>query len=155
MTVHTRLTTEQESEHLLALYGGGDAALGRALDVLRSQFSTIQTRGQLLLTLATITLTITGFSGAKIVESGGAVARWGLALGLVFVLITIIMLLINLRVRWLTSFPGTPHEVLVAVLRHRDAKTDWYLLQITLLGIGLTCYVSAVIAYVVNVHHSL
>lgn len=152
MDTPPRLTIEQEADHLLALHGGGDGALAKALETVRSQFGTIQSRGQLLLTLATITLTITGFSGARIVESGGPVARWGLAVGLVFVLIAIVLLLSNLRVRWLTSFPGEPREILVQVLRHREAKTAMYLLQVTMLSIGLTSYVGAVIAYVVSVH---
>lgn len=148
------MTVEQEADHLLALYGNRDDALAKALEVVRTQFATIQARGQLLLTLATITLTITGFSGARIVETGGTMARWGLGIGLVFVLVTIVMLLGNLRVRWLTTYAGSPREIMAQVIRQRDAKTDWYLLQITLLGIGLTSYVGAVIAYVVNVHHS-
>lgn len=151
MDCQPRLSIEQEADHLLVLYGDGDAGLGRILEVLRGQFTTIQIRAQLLLTLATITLTITGFSGARIVELGGRAARWGLGLGLGLVLLVIILLLANLRVRWLTTFPGTPREILLQALRYRDTKTAWYLLQIVLLGIGLSCYVGAVIAYVVNV----
>jgi hypothetical protein len=152
MTGFKRLGEEDEAEHLLALYGGGERGLASSLEVVTRQFGTIQARTQLLLTLATITLTITGFSGARIVEAGGPVARWGLAVGLVFVLLTVILLLVNLRVRWLTAVPGEPKAVLAEVLRYRNAKTGWYLLQITLLGIGLTSYVGAVIAYVVSVH---
>jgi len=151
MNESPRLTIEQEADHLLAMHGGGDAALVKSLDMLKGMFSTIQTRGQLLLTLATITLTITGFSGARIVESGGPISRWGLGLGLVFVLISIVLILSNLRVRWLTTFSGTPREIILQVLRYRDAKTNWYLLQVSLLSIGLTCYVGAVIAFVISV----
>ena len=151
MDTRPRLTIDQEADHLLAMHGGGDVALVKSLDMLKGMFSTIQTRGQLLLTLATITLTITGFSGARIVESGGALARWGLGVGLVFVLISIALILSNLRIRWLSTFSGTAREILLQILRYRDEKTNWYLLQVTLLTIGLTCYVGAVIAFVVRV----
>lgn len=147
-----RLTPDQEADHLIALYGGGDRAVASALEVVTRQFATIQGRAQLLLTLATITLTITGFSGARIVESGGALSRIGLVVGLVFVLVTVILLLANLRVRWLTTFPGPPREALVHAIRHRNGKTGWYMLQIVLLSIGLTSYVGAVIAFVFRVH---
>ena len=143
---------DSEARELLALHGGGRDALARAFDLLSRQFLVIQHRSQLLLTLATITLTITGFSGPKMAESGPA-ARIGLVAGLIFVLLAIVLLLANLRIRWLTHFIGPdPQRSLVEVLRYRNAKTSWYLVQIVLLAIGLGCYVGAIIAYVASVH---
>jgi hypothetical protein len=146
--------SESEAREMLALHGGGREALARSLDLLSRQFLVIQSRSQLLLTLATITLTITGFSGPRMAESGPG-ARLGLVLGLVFVLAAVTLLLANLRIRWLTQFLGEdPQRSLVAVLRYRNAKTRWYLAQIILLVIGLGCYVGAIIAYVASIHRA-
>ena len=143
---------EDEARELLALQGGGREALARAVELLSRQFLVIQNRSQLLLTLATITLTITGFSGPKMAESG-VLARVGLVAGLIFVLLAVVLLLANLRIRWLTHFIGPdPQRSLVAALRYRNAKTRWYLVQIVLLSIGLGCYVGAIVAYVAAVH---
>ena len=143
---------EDEARELLALQGGGREALARAVELLSRQFLVIQNSSQLLLTLATITLTITGFSGPKMAESG-VLARVGLVAGLIFVLLAVVLLLANLRIRWLTHFIGPdPQRSLVAALRYRNAKTRWYLVQIVLLSIGLGCYVGAIVAYVAAVH---
>ena len=143
---------EDEARELFALHGGGREALARAVELLSRQFLVIQNRSQLLLTLATITLTITGFSGPKMAESG-VLARVGLVAGLIFVLLAVVLLLANLRIRWLTHFIGPdPQRSLVAALRYRNAKTRWYLAQIVLLMIGLGCYVGAIVAYVAAVH---
>jgi hypothetical protein len=145
---------DEEARRLLAAYANSPDALGKAMERITWQFTTIQSRSQLLLTLATITLTITGFSGAKIASSG-VFARWGLGLGLSLVLISVILLLCNLRIRWLSHFlTGDAECDVAAMMRHRNAKTRWYTLQIALLGAGLCCYVSAIIAYlIVGVDH--
>lgn len=138
---------EDEARRLLACYGNTQDALGKAIERITWQFNTIQSRSQLLLTLATITLTITGFSGPKIAESS-QLARWGLGLGLALILITVLLLLSNLRIRWLSKFlTGDAERDLAAMIRHRDEKTRWYRVQITLLGAGLASYVSAIIIY--------
>lgn len=62
-------TIEEEAGWLLKLHGGGDAALPACLKTASDQFTVIQTRSQLLLTLSTLTFTITGFSGPKIAEA--------------------------------------------------------------------------------------
>jgi len=145
-------TPEDEAARLLAVHGGGADALGRSMDLISRQFLVMQNRSQLLLTLATITLTITGFSGPRIAESG-PVSRLGLSLGLLFVLAAVVLLLGNLRIRWLTTFlHDEPQRALSAMLRYRDRKTRWYLVQIVLLGVGLSAYVGAIIAYLAAAH---
>lgn len=136
-----------EARRLLACYPDSKDALGRAMERVTWQFNTIQARSQLLLTLATITLTITGFSGPKIAESS-LLARWGLGLGLTLVLGSVLLLLSNLRIRWLSQFlTGDDEADLANMIRHRNAKTKWYRIQISLLGAGLTAYVGAIIVY--------
>src|SRR3954470_20231476 len=104
----------EEADHLLQLHGG-DTGMADCLRVISGQFVVLQTRSQLLLTLATIVMTITGFSGPRIAASG-LFARYAMAIGLVLTLVAIVVLLLNLRIRWLTQFhESSPRETLVAV----------------------------------------
>jgi cytochrome c oxidase assembly factor CtaG len=133
-----------EARRLLALHGG-DAA--RTYDVVRQQFMVLQTRSQLLLTLATITLTITGFSGPKMVESG-PFTRWAMVAGLALVLVAVLLLLAGLNVRWLSQFDaGSPEATLAEAIAYRDRKTWRFQAEIALLAAGVAAYVAAVIAY--------
>lgn len=141
------LDPEHEAAAILAMYQGD---LAKALDVLARQFTVMQTRSQLLLTLATITLTITGFSGPRIAASGLA-ARWCMGLGLVLVLAGVLVLLVGLRIRWSTQFAGCdPQSVVTHALRYRNAKMRGYLGQMALIGAGIAFYVASVIAYLVT-----
>ena len=78
-----------EAERLLAVHGSD--GLAKVQGILSQQFQVLQSRSQLLLTLATITLTITGFSGPRIADSnpfGGPL----MAIGLCFVLLAVAMI---------------------------------------------------------------
>lgn len=128
---------------------GGVGGLPQVQAVLESQFSVLQTRTQLILTLATIVLTITGFSGPRIAESG-VLARWSMAGGLLLVLAAVLLALVgSLGIRWVTqaATPESGVEGLRLVIAYRNRKTRAYQLQLGLLGIGLGCYVTSVIAF--------
>ena len=143
------LTPDEEAASLLQMHGG-DPGLAECLRVLSSQFVIIQTRAQLMLTLATIVLTITGFSGPRIAASG-LFARAAMAVGLVLTLTAVLLLLLNLRIRWLTQFRETSvHATLVSIIIYRDGKRKAYLGIICLLIAGLASYVAAVVAYLIT-----
>jgi len=139
-------TTAQraEAELLLSLH---DGRLAPAMAVVSAHFTVIQTRSQLLLTLATLTLTITGFSGPHMAHSGWP-ARIGMVLGLALVLAGVILLLATLRTIWLTKLiESDPTTSLARMIAYRDSKTRVYRWQLTLLSLGLSSYVFAVIAF--------
>ena len=139
--------TAQEAARLLALH---DGKLAPCLATLSTQFTVIQTRSQLLLTLATITLTITGFSGPKIAASG-LLARGLLACGLVVVLAGVVMLLLSLKIHWLPQFiDGDPISSLERMITYRNRKTALYTAELTVMVVGLACYVAAVVAYLIT-----
>lgn len=142
------LSPAEEAERLLAWHGEG--ALGTCLDIVSQQFQVIQQRSQLLLTLATLTLTITGFSGPQI-ASTNALARWSIAIGIVLVLISVIMVLVGtLRINWVTQMSaGDDQQTLEAVLDYRNSKTSLYRLELSFLVVGLACYVCSVVTYLV------
>jgi hypothetical protein len=136
-----------EARHLLAVGGG----LRGALDILMAQFNVLQARAQVLLTVSTLALTITGFSGPRVAQSGDF-PRLALAGGLVLVLASMLLILGgSLRIRWVTQFrapPGGGDDALVAqVVCHRDRKTRLFFLELCLLLAGLALYVSALVAY--------
>lgn len=133
-----------EAARLLALHRG-DAA--QAFAAVSQQFQVLQGRSQVLLTLATLTLTITGFSGPAMVKSG-AFARGAMVAGLACVLAAVLVLLTGLQIRWISQFDaGTPEATLAEALAWRDRKTARFRVELVLLGLGLASYVAAVIAY--------
>jgi len=142
-------TAADEAHHMLQMHGG-DAGLPESMRIISQQFVVLQTRSQLLLTLATIVLTITGFSGPRIAASG-VFARSSMAFGLLLTLIAVLMLLLNLRIRWLTQFQGTDAQtILTDIIAYREGKRRAYLWIITMLMAGLGSYVAAVIAFLIT-----
>ena len=137
----------EEARHLLML--GRD--LGGGLKLLMQQFNVLQTRAQLLLTVSTLALTITGFSGPRI-AAAGAFQRYAMAGGLAFVLASMLLILGgSLRIRWVTQFrlpDGADDEALLAqIVCYRDRKARLFFIELCLLLAGLSAYIAAVIGY--------
>lgn len=145
--IFNNISAESEANNLIKIYGG-PSALPRCLEVVRHQFDVIQARSHLLLTLATLALTITGFSGPKIAQTN-AFARYSIAFGIGFVLLAVIVLLVGgLRIRWITQFADEqPADVLTEIIYYRNQKTRLYMWELSLLVIGLSGYVASVITY--------
>ena len=144
------LAPDREADHLLSLYGG-PGGLDRCIEFLRHQFDVIQTRSQLLLTLSTLALTITGFSGPKIAETG-MFARLSMAVGILFVLAAIALLLLGgLRIRWISQLMSDDaRRTLERIIRYRNQKTRYYFWELTLLVIGLISYVASVVSFLLG-----
>ena len=106
----------------------------------------------MLLGLATICLTITGFSGPRMAQSN-AYSRFFIAFGLTFVLASVIAIVVGpLRLRWITAWrAGSLDETLLENLKRRDSKTRFYRLATLLLLIGLTGYLLSLIFYLSTV----
>ncbi len=136
-----------EARHLLAIGAGLDGALR----LLMAQFSVLQTRSQLLLTVSTLALTITGFSGPRIAAAGDF-QRLALAGGLTLVLASMLLILGgSLRIRWVTQFRrpegGDDGALLAQIVCYRDRKTRMFFVEVCLLLAGLTAYVAAIVGY--------
>ena len=142
-------TPEAEARQLLTVQG--ERGLKGAIEVLMQQFNVLQTRAQMMLTITTLTLTITGFSGPKIVASG-LFARGAMVAGLLSTLASTMLILGgSLRIRWVTQFHGEEDLTLVTrVLRYRNRKTRLFFAEICLLVAGLAFYVASVVAYFVT-----
>lgn len=136
---------EEEASYLLDLY---DGRLAPCVEFVRQHFNVIQARSQLLLTICTLALTITGFSGPRIAETN-VFARYSMICGIVFVLLTMLFLIMGgLRIRWITQMVGeTPLATLTGILVYRNRKTWLYLVEVFLLVIGLSTYVASVVTF--------
>jgi len=135
----------EEADYLLGLY---DGKLASCLEFLKQHFNVIQARSQLLLTICTLALTITGFSGPQIVRTN-LFARYSMVLGIVFVLVAMVILLLGgLRIRWVTQMvAASPRATLSSIITYRNRKTRLYFVELSLLVVGLTSYVASVVAF--------
>ncbi len=133
-----KLSAVEEAAFIKEIHGGDYSAVFR---YLRESFTLLQARSQMLLGLATICLTITGFSGPRMAQSN-PVSRFFIAFGLVFVLASVAAVVAGpLSLRWITSWRGeTLDDTLIANLLRRDSKTRLYRLSTVLLLTGLTGY---------------
>ena len=77
-----RLEPKEELEHLKSIYGS--ESVPELYSQLRDGFATLQSRSHVLLSLVTICLTITGFSGPSIAASG-VVSNVAMVVGLRFI----------------------------------------------------------------------
>ena len=132
------------------IHGAEDYA--KMFAVVKDSFALIQTRAQMLLGLATICLTITGFSGPRMAQSN-AYSRFFIAFGLSFILASVIAIVTGpLRLRWLTAWRAESLDrTLLENIRRRDSKTLFYRIATALLMIGLTGYIVSLIFYLITI----
>ncbi|MEI8207169.1 MAG: hypothetical protein WCG03_09860 [Kiritimatiellales bacterium] len=140
-----KLTPEEEVEFLKEIHGED---YGQLFGVVKESFALLQTRSQMLLGLATICLTITGFSGPKMAQSN-SFSRFFIGFGLSFVLAAILAVVAGpLRLQWMTAWKADSlDETLVKNICRRDYKTRLYRTATILLMIGLAGYLLSLIFY--------
>lgn len=136
------VSIDDEARHLIALYQGDVKAI---MSTLHGQLAILANRSQTLLSLAGLTITVTGFSGAAIARSGPLAATL-LVLGLSLVLVSAVFALFGiLRVEWITQTPPVDLETAVRLgLSRRNTKTHAYERAMALLVTGLALYVSSI-----------
>lgn len=135
-------TPDEEADHLLALY---DNDAGKIMGILHSQLTNLTGRAQMLLQLAGLTITVTGFSGANIARSGKPAAVLVVS-GLVTVLVAASLSMGGiLRIRWLTQLaPTSLRETIIHAIEMRDSKTRVFGRSLALLIVGLALYIGSV-----------
>jgi len=144
-----KLTPEEELEFLKEIHGADDCS--KLFATLKDAFALLQTRAQMLLGLATICLTITGFSGPRMAQSN-VYSRFLIGFGLIFVMLSVMVLAAGpLRLRWMTAWKaGDVDETLIEHLRQRNLRTRFYRVALVLLMVGLTGYLLSLIFYLFN-----
>ncbi|MEI6891765.1 MAG: hypothetical protein V5783_06295 [Pontiella sp.] len=145
-----KLNEREELEFLKEIYGAEDYS--KLFTVLKDAFTLLQTRSQMLLGLATICLTITGFSGPRMAASNGG-SRFFIGFGLTFVMLSVMALVAGpLRLRWMTAWKAEDIErTLLLHLRQRNIRTQFYRVAMVLLLIGLTGYLLSLIFFLMTV----
>jgi hypothetical protein len=135
-------TPAEEADHLLALYGS-DA--GKIMDLLNTQLSSLAGRAQMLLQLAGLTITVTGFSGTSIAHTSRLAAILVVS-GLVVVLLAAALSMGGiLRLRWMTQLaPTSLREAILYAIAMRDEKTRVFGRSLMLLIVGLALYIASV-----------
>lgn len=141
-----RLSPRSEAEKLLEYHGDWTPAM----DVITGNFQTLQNRTQIILTLATLTLTITGFSGPKIAASNPYSSIFMIG-GLIFVLGSILLALVGtIKISWLTQIIAEDQEqLLISMIEERNQRTLLFRWMLILLVIGLSSYVSSVVVFLI------
>ncbi len=145
-----KLSPEEELKFLKEIHGADDYP--KLFALLRDAFSLLQTRAQMLLGLATICMTITGFSGPRMAASNSW-SRFFIGFGLTFVLLSVTALVTGpLRLRWMTMWKADDVEhTLLLHLRQRNLRTRYYRAATVLLLTGLTGYLMSLIFYLMTV----
>ncbi len=144
-----RLGPEEELANLKAIYG--TESLPEIYGILRDAFSTLQNRSHVLLSLVTICLTITGFSGPNI-AAAGASSKAAIIIGLCLVLSAGGGLLVGaFDLQWITRYrEGSSDETLIRIIERRNRRTRTYRMATLLLVLGLTSYVASVVIYMLT-----
>lgn len=142
------LNRDQETDHILEMFGGDRAAI---MTMLERQFTVLHNRAQVLLGLCGIVVTTTGFSG-RLIAGTSRPAQWLIVLGVVLVLVAAALVVVGvLHLWWLTQHPGeSTRDWLGHALGYRDRKTRFYRFAIVLMLAGLMFYVGAIALMLLN-----
>jgi hypothetical protein len=134
-------TINQEAKYIYSLAKG--EKLG-ALQILENQLNVLYSRAQVLMSLAGIVITVTGFSG-RIIAATSKLSQILIITGLSTVLISAIWVYARVMgIRWITSETGDSIEkTLHDVLQRRNCKTRAYKTGGIILCIGLVIYTIA------------
>jgi hypothetical protein len=139
---------QDEMQHLLDLYGGSGPQIMARLD---GQLALLAGRAQTLLSLAGLTITVTGFSGTSIAKTSALAG--GLCVGgLVTVLVAAALVIVGiLRVRWTTTMkPCALEAAILHTLGVRNRRTRVYSAALVILVLGLSMYVASVALLVLH-----
>ena len=139
---------QAEAKTILELCQGD---LMAALKVAESQLNIVYTRAQVLMSLAGMVVTVTGFSGRLIAGSSSA-AQLFIVAGLLVSLSSAAWVFRRvMRVQWVTSLASQDREhALEQALYRHNRKTSAYTLGGTLLFIGLVLYAIAIALMLTN-----
>ena len=132
----------REAELIEKMTGGDLLQLHNLLD---RQFTVLQTRAQILVSIAGIVVTVTGFSG-RIIAGTHWLGQGLVIAGLATVIAAAVYLVVRvLRIRWLTALLAEASAVaLEQILYQRELKLTAYRRGGAILIIGLILYGAAI-----------
>jgi hypothetical protein len=131
-----------EARRILELCSGDRL---RAFEIVQGQFGVLVLRTQVMLSLSGIVITVTGFSGRAVAQTG-ILARGSIVAGLVLVLAAAAVAVWGvLRLQWLTqALTDDVMTTLVRGLELRNRKARFLSLALVLFVAGFSLYCLAV-----------
>lgn len=141
--------TIREEAAMMQRMTGGD--LMQLHNLLNCQFSVMQSRAQVLVSIAGIVVTVTGFSG-RIIAGTHLIGQVLVIAGLFIVIISAIYVIARvLRIRWLTAMMEPDSlDNLAEILKIRDNKLGAFHHGSIILFVGLVCYALAISVMLLN-----
>ena len=115
---------------------------------LQGQFAVLNQRSQAVFAIGVLAISVTGFSGHRIVAAG-VCSGIPLIIGLVFVLLSLSVAMFGVvRLHWMSQMRAeTIEEGLCRVIAVRNKKTKYFRYSLKVVLFGLTWYVLAVVNY--------
>lgn len=140
----------EEFRYMLSVLGN-EAEVWKSL---QGQFAVLHQRTQAVFGIGALAISVTGFSGHRIVAAGPW-SGYPLIIGLAFVLLSLAVALYGVvRLHWISELRGeTTAEGLALVIAMRNRKTRFFLLSLKIVLFGLVWYVFAVGVYLMKASH--
>ena len=117
----------------------------QALSFVEAQLNVVYTRAQVLVGIAGMVITVTGFSGRRIADTS-RLAQYFIVIGLAIVLAATVWVFLRvMRISWASSsLSDDPQASLTALIEYRNRKTISYEIGGKILALGLITYGAAV-----------
>ena len=137
----------EEYEHMIRVLGS-DAEVWKTL---QHQFAVIYSRTQVIFTLGALAITVSGFSGHRIVAAG-PLSGVPLVIGIIIVLSALVYAIIGLgRLRWISTFTGPDtRDSFCRIIGARNTKSRHFRRCLMGLIFGLGFYVLALCNYLIQ-----
>ena len=142
------MTTKEEAQKIHQLCGKD---LLKSLEILERHLNTLHTRAQVLISLAGIVVTVTGFSG-RLIAGTNLSAQILIISGLAIVLLSAVFVTRKvMRVKWVTTdIQDDSIETLETVINRRNQKTKAFYTGGIILSFGLFLYCTAISIMLLN-----
>ncbi|HEX9974516.1 MAG TPA: hypothetical protein VGD14_20780 [bacterium] len=132
------MNTKEEATKILSLTNHD---MLKALELLEKQLNTLHARAQVLMSLAGIVVTVTGFSG-RLIAATSLISQILVISGLVTVLISAVWVFSRVMgIKWVTTgLTEDSAESLEKIIERRNRKTRAYSRGGVILCVGLVLY---------------
>jgi len=142
------MSANEEANRILSLTGND---MLKALELLEKQLNTLHSRAQVLMSLAGIVVTVTGFSG-RLIAATSLVSQSLVISGLATVLTSAVWVFSRVMgIRWVTSGLTKDHiDSLEKIIERRNKKTRAFSRGGIILCVGLFLYSIAFAMMLIN-----
>ena len=132
------MSANEEAKKILSLTSND---MLKALALLENQLNTLHTRAQVLMSLAGIVITVTGFSG-RLIAATSLASQILVISGLITVLVSAVWVFVRIMgIRWVTSGLTTDYiDSLEKIIERRNKKTRSFSRGGIILCVGLFFY---------------